>query len=158
MTHTGERAHISRRRVLQGAAWAAPVVLVATAAPALAASGDNPLQGTTMAPFTHSGSSDYTTITTPLGVTLTGVTLTVAWSPGGGGPSAVPTASGVVWSPSSIATSPAVFTSASTLPAGTAIRLTLNKPQGGSAVSVTLSGHANGGPTLSTIVLAGNVS
>lgn len=48
-----DESGLSRRRVLTGAAWATPAVLIATAAPALAASGDP--QGT----LTVTGNSSY---------------------------------------------------------------------------------------------------
>jgi hypothetical protein len=39
--HVQSQGGISRRRIIQGAAWSAPVIVLATAVPATAASGDN---------------------------------------------------------------------------------------------------------------------
>ena len=48
-------AHVSRRRIVQGAAWAAPAILIATAAPAFAAtSGTITISGMTI---TQNGNS-----------------------------------------------------------------------------------------------------
>jgi hypothetical protein len=158
MTITSERAEISRRRVLQGVAWAAPAVVVATAVPAAAASTVNPLAGTTLSIFTHSGNTDYADITFPAAATLASTTVTVTWVPGGGGPSAALTAPGVTWSPTSSATSPVNFATGNTINPGTVVRITLTKPMGGSAVTIVISAYVNGSPTLSTITLSGNVS
>lgn len=50
-----ERAGVSRRTVMKGAAWSVPVVMVATAAPAMAYSGPIQFSGTACK---HSGASD----------------------------------------------------------------------------------------------------
>ena len=50
-------AHVSRRRIVQGAAWAAPAIMIATAAPALAVSGSSKITITSMT-FAESGNSD----------------------------------------------------------------------------------------------------
>jgi hypothetical protein len=52
-----EHHEISRRRVVTGAAWAAPVIVVASAAPAVAGSATPPNVTTVVEPAVHSGTT-----------------------------------------------------------------------------------------------------
>ena len=74
---------ISRRRVIQGAAWATPAILIATAAPAFAVSTDQPTVSLTATAVRSASTIAYTVTlaltTPPTGTYITnGYTITVA--------------------------------------------------------------------------------
>lgn len=107
------RGGVSRRRVIQGAAWVTPVVLVATGSPPAAASVSNPLDGTTVSPPVSQGNKDQfvVTVSLPEGVVLTGATFTLTWdATGSTNASAAINSGGVAWSPPSSSANSVVFT------------------------------------------------
>ncbi|WP_062379371.1 hypothetical protein [Demequina pelophila] len=67
-------SQISRRRIVQGAAWAAPAILVATAAPAAACASTEPKPCAPPAPITHEPAGpNHVKFTIPALATMSGV-------------------------------------------------------------------------------------
>lgn len=90
-TPESEQFRLSRRRALQGAAWTAPVIVVASAAPAFAASPGGALdlkRGASDVTLTTDGVADYydlefsgLSVVVPTALTAGQLTLTVTYTP-----------------------------------------------------------------------------
>ncbi|WP_062462174.1 hypothetical protein [Demequina soli] len=75
--NTRQTHGVSRRRLVQGVAWATPAILIATAAPAAAASPNVTFSGLTFTPSNNGVNyfADYTL--TPNGINVTSLVLTL---------------------------------------------------------------------------------
>ena len=144
-----EREGLSRRRVIQGAAWAAPVIMVATAAPARATSLENPLEGTTVSPPISSGNDDSfeVTVSLPSGVQLVGAMFTLNWDPTGSSKaSASIDSGGVAWSPASSSDPSVTFAAPAgvIVSDGSSFTIDFSNGKTGTTWTGTLSGYVDG--------------
>lgn len=156
---------VSRRRILAAAAWATPAVMIATAAPSAASSGEtapapDPLASSTITSVVRSGNQDVVTaqIALPAGTSISGVSVVVYWSANANsGASVALSMQGVTWSPASETARPASFTTTATLSGSKVLTVTITKgiAQASSDFTIVVNGYANGSTTLSQVALAG---
>jgi len=147
------RAGISRRRIVQGAAWATPAILIATASPQAAASGK--ALSTAEVRVTHNGQHDQVQITLPTDVGINGAELKIEWLPSGTNPTAT-VAGWNLDSSSSASTVPTTYKRTS-VPAGSVILVEFFKaeaqPTGEYDFRLTLTGvNTNTGLTDTAVI------
>jgi len=149
---------ISRRRVMKGAAWATPAILIATASPHAAASTTRALDGVLIIERGERGNENHfpVVVKLPDGIGATAVTLMIEWTPAKSN-SSVGISDWSLLGGSSDSTSPSTFTIAS-LDAGATFTVDFFKASrvaDGSDFRLTLSGIPTGATESESVVLPG---